>query len=285
MNTQIVQPRERSALWRLLIGGPASRLELARVLGVTPNAAGDLASGLIKRGILRECSPAVKGRGRPSIPLELDGARRHVLGIALQRGLVQVVKLNLLGQPLRPAENVHADDVRTLLKTVTRVIEQERCEETLAAGLSVTGFVDLEQRRLLLSSLLGRVWRKADLGPLYRAMGTVPLYIQNDMHALAGRWLLSQQQGTSEDSLLVLLADGQVGSTLLVRGRPNDGCIGGGNELGHMRLPVVTDLCYCGHSGVCGTDLLQPVRSRPAWAGRFAGRSDWELQRRADPAG
>ena len=88
----MVSPRERAILYRLYTGGPASRLELARVIGLTPNTAGDLVSGLIGRGILREGDPSVKGRGRPSIPLEVDSARRHVLGIALQRGMVQVSK-------------------------------------------------------------------------------------------------------------------------------------------------------------------------------------------------
>jgi predicted NBD/HSP70 family sugar kinase len=47
---------------------------------------------------------------------------------------------------------------------------------------------------------------------------------------------------------------------MLVRGEPNWGCLVGGNELGHTRLPVDTEPCYCGHSGcmerICSTDFL-----------------------------
>ncbi|CAN0461561.1 unnamed protein product, partial [Ectocarpus fasciculatus] len=52
-----------------------------------------------------------------------------------------------------------------------------------------------------------------------------------------------------QDTLVVQLADGRLGASLLVEGRPNRGTIRGGNELGHTRLPIATDRCACGHTG------------------------------------
>jgi predicted NBD/HSP70 family sugar kinase len=36
---------------------------------------------------------------------------------------------------------------------------------------------------------------------------------------------------------------------MLINGRPNRGCVTGGNELGHNRFLVETDRCFCGHVG------------------------------------
>ena len=43
--------RQRRILARLWSSGPTSRLELARLLELTPNAAGDLVSGLVRQGV------------------------------------------------------------------------------------------------------------------------------------------------------------------------------------------------------------------------------------------
>jgi predicted NBD/HSP70 family sugar kinase len=66
---------------------------------------------------------------------------------------------------------------------------------------------------------------------------------------LAARWLLTREYKPQEDTLLIFFDDGAMAATLIVRGCPNHGCISGANELGHMRLPVKTEICYCGGVG------------------------------------
>jgi predicted NBD/HSP70 family sugar kinase len=94
----------------------------------------------------------------------------------------------------------------------------------------------------------------------------VPVVLENDMHALAARWLLTHQQEQDEDVLLVYFEDGQLGSAILIEGRPNRGCVTGANELGHTRLPVDTEVCFCGHPGclerICSTPFLHRQGSR-----------------------
>jgi predicted NBD/HSP70 family sugar kinase len=73
--------------------------------------------------------------------------------------------------------------------------------------------------------------------------------LDNDMHALAARWLLTDRADHEQDILMVTFGDGHLGAALLVDGRPNRGCATGGNELGHTRFPVETERCFCGHTG------------------------------------
>ncbi len=248
----MVSTREQAILFELWTRGPASRLDLARRLGLTPNLAGDLVAGMIKRNLVRECDKSVRGRGRPSIPVEIETANTHILGLALRPGWVQVGKINLRGQGIGTPKRSEVPEPQRLVQTATRLLESQLAAETFAVGVSVTGFVDAEHQRLLLSSAL-RGLPDADLSPMFRRMEDRPILIRNDMHALAARWLLTQHTfsdaSIDEDALLVLLDDGQVGSTLLINGRPNDGCVMGANEMGHMRFRVKTDLCYCGAVG------------------------------------
>src|SRR5215208_687662 len=92
--------RQREILRLLWRGGRMSRWELHRQTGVNPNAVGVDVAGLLKQGIIRECPSAVAGPGRPRIPLEIDPAVRHVVGVAFSPGRVEAGRLSLRGQLL-----------------------------------------------------------------------------------------------------------------------------------------------------------------------------------------
>jgi glucokinase len=119
---------------------------------------------------------------------------------------------------------------------------------TLGIGVSVTGFVDPLQRKLLFSSAT-QGGPAADLSPIFQAAKDLPIVVENDMHALAARWLLTHCTDQQQDVLLVWIADGRLGAAILVRGRPNPGCATGANDLGHTRYFVETARCFCGHTG------------------------------------
>ena len=69
---------------------------------------------------------------------------------------------------------------------------------------------------------------------------------------------MNHGESRDEDVLVVTLEDGAVGASFLAAGRPNRGFVLGGNELGHMRLAVPTDRCYCG-----GVGCVERVFSTP----------------------
>jgi predicted NBD/HSP70 family sugar kinase len=59
----------------------------------------------------------------------------------------------------------------------------------------------------------------------------------------------------------VYVADGRIGATMLIDGRPNRGCMIGANELGHTRFFVETRRCFCGSVGclecICSSEFLR----------------------------
>jgi predicted NBD/HSP70 family sugar kinase len=255
-----IDSRQREILRLLWGSGRLSRWQLHRRTGVNPNAVGVDVAGLISTGIIRECQSEVAGPGRPRIPLEIDPVVRHVVGLSISPGFVEASKLSLRGHLLgRPASREVSDPAKTI-STAQSLLRRSLTEQTLAIGLAVTGFVDPVQRAVLVSSsLVGQ--GTASLEPLYDAVGNRPIILENNMHALAAWWLMIHQAEADEDVLLVSIRDGQLGAALLVDGRPNRGCAIGANELGHVRFPVDTDVCYCGHPGclerICSTGFLR----------------------------
>jgi len=276
--------RQREILRLLWREGRLSRWELHRRTGVNPNAVGLDVGVLLNEKIVRECQSEVVGPGRPRIPLEIDPAVRHVIGIAVSPGKVEVGWLSLRGNPLgRPIARATSNRAKTIA-AAQALLKEAMNNQTLAIGLSVTGFVDPSQRATLLSSSFAGQ-KAASLAPLYDIAGDRPLVLENNMHALAAWWSLIHQAESYEDVLLVAINDGQAGAALLIDGRPNRGCVTGANELGHMRFFVETEMCYCGHRGclerIGSTEFL---RLRGVSSGTLMEHASRYQTENADPA-
>src|SRR5215217_5694826 len=176
--------RQREILRLLWGGGRMSRWELHRRTGVNPNAVGVDVAALLNEGIIRECQSEVAGPGRPRIPLEIDPTVRHVVGLAISPGRVEAGGLSLRGNIIgRPLSRSLSDPSKTIA-AATALLRETMNEQTLAVGLSVTGFVDPAERAILLSSsFVGQ--GTLSLQPLYDAAGARPIILENNLHALA----------------------------------------------------------------------------------------------------
>ncbi len=268
-----MQPRHKTLLRLLWRHQRLSRWELHEQSGLTPNAVGQAADQLLSKGLIREADPEPVGgtgrpKGRPRVPLELDPSRRHVLGLALEPGRVQASRVSLTGEVLDEPVTRRVDEPQgghgrpRLLSAARRLLTQSATRHTLLVGATVPGLIDLDRRRLLISSA---VPDEADvpLQPFYDAAGALgtPLIMGNDQSAVAARWLLTHRREADEDVILVSIDDGRLGAAYLVAGRPARGCVSGAAELGHTRFPVDTPRCYCGHTGcverIVSTEFLR----------------------------
>src|SRR4051794_8167171 len=238
----VVSPRESQFLTLIRGHGPLSRRELHVHTGLRPNTVGEVAGAMLERGLLREGAPDSAGPGRPRQPLEIDPARRRVIGLAFEPGRVGACQVNLLGHRVGATTERAVAGPDQLVAAACALIGDIGTDRALAIGISATGFVDPATRSILTSSATMRR-SPTRIAAVYDAAGHCPVLLENDMHARAAWWLLNQQgadAAAAEDVLLIDLRDGAIGAALLVNGRPNRGCIIGGNELGHTRLPVET---------------------------------------------
>ncbi len=251
--------RQREVVRQLFLEGPLSRFELHQRTGMTPNGVGTVVEMLLKEGLVRECPPEPSGGGRPRVPIDLDPASVHVLGLAISPGRVEAGRVGIKGHLIGSAISKEVSHPNQLVSVATDLLKRLMNRQTRLIGASVTGFVDTEKREILLSSAtpgLGSV----SLRGLNDQAGQVPIVLENDMHATAARWVLTHRAQEKEDSVLVGFDDGALGAAMLIDGHPNRGCATGANELGHTRFFVETPRCYCGQSGclerIVSTDFL-----------------------------
>lgn len=238
------QRRVLAAVWR---SPGLSRGEVEAATGLHANTVARAVDRLVRKGYLREGVGVPGGRGRPRIPIDVDPDRACVAGIAIGVGEVSSVVLGLRGDPRAAAERMTVSGANEVGMAVRQGFERALRAAPLAVGVSVTGFVDPERMRILFSS--AAPGHPVDLAPAFRDAAKAPVVLDSEIHAFSLRWIMDHAECADRDVLVVTLEDGAVGASFLVNGRPNRGCVLGGNELGHMRLCVDTEPCYCGGTG------------------------------------
>jgi len=240
---------QRSVLHQLWHCGAQSRSGLHELTGVAPNRVGAAAQGLMEHGLVRECQAQPSGGGRPRVPLEIDPAQRHVIGLTLWPGAVSAARLNLQGSLIgKPLGRFVRGGTDRLIHAAAALLERVRTDQSLGIGVSMPGFYDTATRQAL-SGLMATEEKPVSLAPLFDRADDLSLVVENDMHALGARWLLTHRAEAAHDVLLVNIGDGTLGAAVLHHGRPSRGCVSSANELGHMRYLADTPRCYCGQTG------------------------------------
>jgi predicted NBD/HSP70 family sugar kinase len=179
--------------------------------------------------------------------VEIDPDRAAFLGLAISPGMVRVARLDPTGQ-LRGAELLQrVAPGASVVDIACKLLSSQLDASVHSIGVSFTGLMDTVSRQILFSS--SQPSRSSvSLQPIYDAAGGRPVILNNDLNALAMRWLLASN-APAGDVLLVGIDDGRLGASMLIEGQPQRGSLSAANELGHMRLDVITDRCYCGTRG------------------------------------
>jgi predicted NBD/HSP70 family sugar kinase len=240
--------RRQQVLWTIRKHREISQSQIHETLGIRKNTISDDIAGLISLGLVRPSGRQPLTRGRPRSGLEINSEARQVIGLSIQAGRVEICSLSLLGEVVSAPVRTRVRNSRELIPAAAKLLRDTRSAKSFSIGLATPGLIDLDKHQVMLSVLEpGR--RSRNIQQVLAAAGHIPLVIENDVHAMSARWLLSQLDDKNETVLFVFVADGQVGAAVLVDGHPTPGCLVGSHELGHSRLPIKTRRCYCGQQG------------------------------------
>ena len=268
-------PAARGVVRALLLGGPLSRAELARRLGLSPASLTKttrplLVSGLISQGI----ALASEQRGRPGAPLVLDASRHVFLGVKITAEEIFGVRADARGrvqasQSVRIASKEIEEVVTEIVSLVNELARGQRIE-ALGIGLAgeQTRFDDTVRR----NSYLG--WDQVPLARLVEEATGIPTVLSGDARALtAGVQWSGPGQGMSE--LAVLTVGVGVGLGIVLENKVLSGPSGLVGMIGHHRVSDSGPLCDHGHRG-CASSFLTTAAITGA-IGVPHGRTDVDL--------
>ncbi|MCK2212578.1 ROK family transcriptional regulator [Actinomadura sp. ATCC 31491] len=254
--------------------GPQPRADLARRLGLSATTMTKVVGQLLDEGLVAEGAVAGAGRrvGRPSTGIGIRADARHVIGVRVGAGAVELGLCDLRAR-VRESRSFAFDAAAESPERVAARIAEEAsglaaavpAGRLLGVGVAAPGPVDAARRRVVLSVNLG--WRDVPFADLLeRALG-VPAVVDHNVRSMA---LAESRYGATggADPLLYVHVRTGVGAGLVIGGQPFRPGPHGVTELGHLRVQEKGRPCACGATG-----CLETVVSEPYLAARLGRRS------------
>jgi len=250
--TRIGQVNRARVLELLHQGGPSSRAQLARGLGVNRATIASILQPLIDSGALVEgeqvsASPA---GGKPARPLWFSREGNELGSMRVAPRSVAAARLGMDGtvhqQVQRPIDpDLGLDAVREVLLSAAGECFADR--PVLGVGIGSSGMVDTTAGTIIAMNL-APVLNGFALGPLLSESLGVPVAIDHHprVQALGDKWF---GQGRAVPSFASVYTGEALGMGIVHDGQIVRGPGGAGGEYGHMVVDMAGASCMCGRVG------------------------------------
>ncbi|HEX4402951.1 MAG TPA: ROK family transcriptional regulator [Galbitalea sp.] len=230
--------------------GPASRADLARMLGVSPAQVTQLSRELIADGLVQELENSPSQGGRPGRLLGVVSTAIRAIGVKVVVDHVAFVEVGVDGAVTRsgaePFDALSNMAITNLIAILRRFIDGGSDTPLLGIGVGIPGTVNEQDAGVVDSTQLG--WNQVPLGAALRQAFALPVVIDNNVNALSMAERLFGLGRNYQNFLVVTVGTG-VGGGIVAGGAVLRGSAGGAGDLGH--IPVGTDgpVCQCGNRG------------------------------------
>lgn len=239
--------------------GAMSRVDLARLLAVSPASVTAATTDLIGAGYLHEVAMPRRdqdaARGRPPVAIAVRAKAGYVAGIKFSDTAHTAVIHDFAGAPLAEitlpgaAPTLSTDD---MLEQTARLLDLALERAGLArgairaVGVGLPGYIDSDAGIALWSPLLREI--NLPLRDRIRDHVGLPAVIENDANlvTLAELWF---GDGRAVSHFAVITIEHGVGMGLVLNNRLYRGARGLGTELGHTKVHLDGALCRCGQRG------------------------------------
>ncbi|WP_189072917.1 ROK family protein [Deinococcus sedimenti] len=231
--------------------GPLSRTRLAQQTGLSAASITIVSTDLLSEGLLIEHPELAPHLPRHPVPLGINYAGHHAIGMKLLETELQAVltdlALNVVDQihvPLRGP--TPADAVDAARRASAHLTAPRHAARLIGAGVAMAGLIDTRRGVCIVSHRTD--WHDVPFGALLRDALGVPVWIDNDANAFATAERLVGQARQASDFVVVTLGRG-VGAALVLGGQVYRGLRGGAGELGHVLTERGGRPCECGLRG------------------------------------
>jgi len=244
---RVLAPNERLMLHHVRRLGSMAKADLARVTGLSTQTASVIINRLLQEQLVRKLD-VVRGKiGQPSQPIALNPAGAYAIGVHIGRRSLEVIVLDLAGQPQFGAEVAYrhpeVDAVFAAIGTQIDVIVAQLGAEGAAriCGVGVAAPLALGAWQHLLDQSPGQaaLWASVDIRARLQAMTALPVIFAKDTAAACVAELLAGRGRGLADFLYIYL-DTLAGGSLVVGGQPHAGAQGNAGALGSLPLRPAT---------------------------------------------
>jgi N-acetylglucosamine repressor len=237
--------------------GAISRVDIARLTGLSPAGVTGITRQLIDDGLVWEKQEGNSRGGRRPILLALNSKGAYVVGLKLAPQHVTFALTDLNAEVIlqrrvdmdmtNPVEVAEAITVEIQNMITAAHIDQRR---VIGIGVAIPGITDADRGILRVSPFIK--WHDIPFAELLESKIGYPVCIDNDVNTLA---LFERVYGYGqgiENFLLITTGQG-IGMGIISNGRLHRGVFGGAGEFGHINIEPEGPPCTCGNRGCLET--------------------------------
>lgn len=235
-----IRRNNRRLILRMLYHQQAkTRIELARLTGLTRPVVSDVVASLIHEGLVVETGRRSGAPGKRPVLISVPSNGRSAIGIQLEVGHVTGVLTDLRGQILdRQIEDVDSVDPEQVVTLIGKVIDQlirSAVSPIIGAGISSPGLIDPEEG--VIKHAVNLHWREVPLRRMVAQRYSFPVHIANDTDC-AGLAESLFGKAIGHRKVCTVIAETGVGAGLIMDGEHYVGVSGGAGEIGQLKIHV-----------------------------------------------
>lgn len=222
----------------------ASKADLAKITGLSPQAAVRIVEGLEADGLIVVAGRRTGGMGQPSTIYKINGDNGFTIGVEIGRHHLTCVLLNFDGVVLAtrtqetafPQPAFAIAEIARFAKVQLAALSPEQRQAFLGFGIAMPWFIGAWRDELGVSADQARDWGRADVEAAFRSGLDGPVFFENDGNAAALAELLCGA-GLGVDSYLYVHIGTFVGGGLVLGGQIHQGRHGNAGALASMPAP------------------------------------------------
>ncbi|MFJ6679325.1 ROK family protein [Microbacterium sp. NPDC091382] len=254
-SSEIRDASRREIVRALVVGGTATRNDLARSTGLSAATVSNLVTELREAGLIADAGTDNAGTGRPTTVLRIDGRGGSFLGIDVAETYIRAVVFDASLAEIGAAD-VDLDEAWSsidrvadaLVAAVDEALSRggRRRDDILGVGLGLPGIVSKDPRRDVPPH--GWAAHIRDLESRVRRHLPAPVVTANPLQAVGHSEIWFGTARGRSSAVVVNLGTG-VGAGIIVEGRVLRGATSTAGEWGHTVLELDGRTCRCGRRG------------------------------------
>ncbi|WP_370222968.1 ROK family transcriptional regulator [Cytobacillus sp.] len=271
---------------------PISRIDIAKMTGMSPTSITRIVNELQLQGYLRETEAVASGVGRKATLLEVRGDVFYTVGIEIDKSLLKIGIVNYIGEmvSLHKSKRNESESYMETLQKINAVIRKIMDENEIPAakimGLAVglPGYIDYKNGIVKVSDQLK--WKDASLAEDLQKLTSFNVIVDNELKMKIVAESFTGKAKDTQNSILVGIGSG-IGSSIMLNGEIYRGETNNAGEIGHTVIDPTGNVCNCGKIGCLATyisegailadsrkvkdissieDVFQSYRDREPWA-------------------
>ncbi|MFP5108808.1 ROK family transcriptional regulator [Neobacillus sp. C211] len=241
---------------------PISRMEIAKVTGMSPTSITRIINELQLQGFVRETELVTSGVGRKAALLDVCGDVLYTIGVEIDTLMIKIGIVNYVGEIVawqsisREATEGYNETLEKVNRNVKGLIDKNRIptERIIAIGVGLPGSIDYKNGVVTVSDQLK--WKNVNLAEDLHQLTHFAVIIDNELKMKIEAENFKGMAKDSQNAVLVGIGSG-IGAAIILNGEIYRGESNNAGEIGHTVINPTGNVCNCGKIGCLATYISE----------------------------